>query len=337
MNWKSSTRISLVRRIFFLLICLSFDTIRFVDSEPTIIVNYDHLFDTPSPAEEFPRLSSASSVNTLKTKPASHNRQLKTFALDLDRIDRNVHSQYDSFGSLRGSTAPKKKRASSSSTASLSPSHKNANYMAQKLTSNNLRRRPTAINEEPTAVAAAAAVSDSGSKLPFPRSSSLSSSSSSIGASSSGSVNSYTENSSPSTERAISAVTTKLSSDSEDTSLSSTSSAASSSSSSSSDSDASEPWQLQKRRRQCRFWKKQHQVVPGRSWGSLTSALQDSWMKLQCDEFFCEPHSLAGKGVYTCVPLAKGKHATKNIEEELDRKLNSHFPSTEEERISKTL
>jgi hypothetical protein len=35
----------------------------------------------------------------------------------------------------------------------------------------------------------------------------------------------------------------------------------------------------------------------------MTKQQQDQWLSLQCDDFFCEPHELAGKGIYTCQPL----------------------------------
>ena len=58
-----------------------------------------------------------------------------------------------------------------------------------------------------------------------------------------------------------------------------------------------------KRRKQCRQMRRQHKVIPGTSWGSMNREQQDLWISLQCDEFFCEPHRLAGKGVYKCIPL----------------------------------
>jgi hypothetical protein len=30
----------------------------------------------------------------------------------------------------------------------------------------------------------------------------------------------------------------------------------------------------------------------------------DEWMSLTCDRYFCQPHKMAGKGSYDCVPLA---------------------------------
>jgi hypothetical protein len=35
----------------------------------------------------------------------------------------------------------------------------------------------------------------------------------------------------------------------------------------------------------------------------MTKQQQDQWLSLQCDDFFCEPHELAGKGIYKCKPL----------------------------------
>lgn len=59
------------------------------------------------------------------------------------------------------------------------------------------------------------------------------------------------------------------------------------------------------KKRECRELRKQYHVNPGISWGTLTSEQQDHWMELECDQFFCEPNKLAGKGVYKCVPLKK--------------------------------
>jgi hypothetical protein len=53
----------------------------------------------------------------------------------------------------------------------------------------------------------------------------------------------------------------------------------------------------------CRQWKRKHQVNPGVSWGTLSTLQQDKWMKYRCDQFFCEPNEMEGKGVYRCIPL----------------------------------
>jgi hypothetical protein len=58
-------------------------------------------------------------------------------------------------------------------------------------------------------------------------------------------------------------------------------------------------------KKQCKNLRKAHRVKPGVSWGTLTRQQQDLWVKLNCDKFFCQPHKLAGKGIYECVPLEK--------------------------------
>jgi hypothetical protein len=55
--------------------------------------------------------------------------------------------------------------------------------------------------------------------------------------------------------------------------------------------------------KRCRNLRKTHKVRPGVSWGSMNRELQDLWIKMKCDQFFCKPHQLAGKGIYNCVPL----------------------------------
>ena len=64
---------------------------------------------------------------------------------------------------------------------------------------------------------------------------------------------------------------------------------------------------LQKRK-ECRQMRKRFRVKPGTSWGSLSTKQQDYWMKLGCDQFFCEPNNLAGRGVYRCIPLQGSKN-----------------------------
>ncbi len=58
-------------------------------------------------------------------------------------------------------------------------------------------------------------------------------------------------------------------------------------------------------KRMCRQLHKKHKVNPGQSWGTMDKAQQDEWISWNCDQFFCQPHQLAGKGIYKCVPLAK--------------------------------
>lgn len=72
--------------------------------------------------------------------------------------------------------------------------------------------------------------------------------------------------------------------------------------------------QRQRRRRQCRQLRRVHQVVPGRSWGNMTKQQQDQWLSLQCDDFFCEPHELAGKGIYKCIPLPADATQQEDVE-----------------------
>jgi hypothetical protein len=50
--------------------------------------------------------------------------------------------------------------------------------------------------------------------------------------------------------------------------------------------------------------KKKHNVVPGENWGTLSAEDEIKWLQLNCDQYLCEPHHLAGKGVYKCSALA---------------------------------
>ena len=59
------------------------------------------------------------------------------------------------------------------------------------------------------------------------------------------------------------------------------------------------------RRMKCTAFKDKYKVVPGRSFGILPTQLHEVFLSLRCDEFFCQPHPMAGKGVYDCVPLAR--------------------------------
>lgn len=56
-------------------------------------------------------------------------------------------------------------------------------------------------------------------------------------------------------------------------------------------------------RKECRALRRKHRVKPGTSWGTMTKEQQDHWIEINCDQFFCEPHQLAGKGVYKCIPV----------------------------------
>lgn len=44
-------------------------------------------------------------------------------------------------------------------------------------------------------------------------------------------------------------------------------------------------------------------VLPGKSFGTLPTEMHKVYLHRRCDRFFCEPHALAGKGVFECVPL----------------------------------
>ena len=57
-------------------------------------------------------------------------------------------------------------------------------------------------------------------------------------------------------------------------------------------------------KQKCHKLRKSHQVKPGRSWGSMNVTLQDLWMKMKCDEYFCKKNAMAGRGVYNCEPLS---------------------------------
>jgi len=55
--------------------------------------------------------------------------------------------------------------------------------------------------------------------------------------------------------------------------------------------------------KRCRTMRRAHKVKPGVSWGTMNREQQDLWIKLNCDQFFCKPHQLAGKGIYKCISL----------------------------------
>jgi hypothetical protein len=68
-------------------------------------------------------------------------------------------------------------------------------------------------------------------------------------------------------------------------------------------------WTLQRKyeqkeaRKLCKSLFKAHHVSPGISWGTLSTLQQELWMNNNCDRFFCQPNSKAGKGVYKCIPI----------------------------------
>mmetsp|Transcript_13507 Transcript_13507/g.16090 ORF Transcript_13507/g.16090 Transcript_13507/m.16090 type:complete len:315 (+) Transcript_13507:63-1007(+) len=55
----------------------------------------------------------------------------------------------------------------------------------------------------------------------------------------------------------------------------------------------------------CRSVHKRYNVLPGKSWGTLSKQQQKDWMNNRCDQFFCEPHAMEGRGVYKCTPLKR--------------------------------
>ena len=55
----------------------------------------------------------------------------------------------------------------------------------------------------------------------------------------------------------------------------------------------------------CRYLAKTYDVKPGVSWGTLSKPQQDKWMSVNCDQYFCKPNTMAGKGVYRCIPLTR--------------------------------
>ena len=52
----------------------------------------------------------------------------------------------------------------------------------------------------------------------------------------------------------------------------------------------------------CRSHHERHRVRPGVGWGSLSKLQRQEWMNRKCDQYFCQPHEKAGRGVYKCVP-----------------------------------
>lgn len=56
-------------------------------------------------------------------------------------------------------------------------------------------------------------------------------------------------------------------------------------------------------KRRCVHLHSRFQVTPGASWGTMDTSLQNEWMQLRCDEFFCKPDSRSGRGVYRCIPM----------------------------------
>ena len=53
----------------------------------------------------------------------------------------------------------------------------------------------------------------------------------------------------------------------------------------------------------CKQMRTDYDIKPGKSFGSLPVSQHNSYLRLQCHRFFCEPHPLAGKGVFDCIEL----------------------------------
>jgi hypothetical protein len=53
----------------------------------------------------------------------------------------------------------------------------------------------------------------------------------------------------------------------------------------------------------CAHLKNSHNVIPGKSWGSMNKSQQADWMNRRCDQFYCERNEREGRGVYKCIPV----------------------------------
>lgn len=54
----------------------------------------------------------------------------------------------------------------------------------------------------------------------------------------------------------------------------------------------------------CQALKLRHSVTPGQSWGTLTKKQQSAWMQHRCDQYYCKPNRMEGRGAYKCSPLS---------------------------------
>jgi hypothetical protein len=52
----------------------------------------------------------------------------------------------------------------------------------------------------------------------------------------------------------------------------------------------------------CRSLRQDKAVVPGKSWGGMSKKEQGDWMARRCDQYFCVPNKMEGRGVYNCKP-----------------------------------
>ena len=62
----------------------------------------------------------------------------------------------------------------------------------------------------------------------------------------------------------------------------------------------------------CFDMRSKYKVQPGRSFGNLPKELHVEYLAARCYRYFCEPHNMAGKGVFKCIPLP-GVHLNESI------------------------
>ncbi len=53
-----------------------------------------------------------------------------------------------------------------------------------------------------------------------------------------------------------------------------------------------------------------YHIIPGMSFGDLETSKHAKFLSYDCDEFYCKPHELRGKGVYKCDPLDSKSNIT---------------------------
>lgn len=54
---------------------------------------------------------------------------------------------------------------------------------------------------------------------------------------------------------------------------------------------------------ECKDLYKTHNVIPGQSWGTMSTAQQNRWMEIRCDRYFCQPNKMESKGIYKCIRI----------------------------------
>ena len=57
------------------------------------------------------------------------------------------------------------------------------------------------------------------------------------------------------------------------------------------------------RKEWCTSMNEKYGIISGISFGTLPNTYHHGYLKMNCDEFFCKPHPLRGKGSYKCDPL----------------------------------